>query len=516
MAMISHRPTRAGGAHIRRLLLVSLLLTLACIPGVSATTRPAASPPGLSAADWQAIQAQLPTTATALAGPPAQQDYLKAFNTQQEKYFGMSVAVSGDTVVVGGTGEAYVFVRNGSAWAQQAYLQSSTPTAREAFGIAVAVDGDTIVVGASFAGSGPLETSGAAYVFVRSGTAWTQQAYLQGANTASGDYFGFSVGISGDTIVVGAYGEDSSNPGVNAPPNEVAYNSGAAYVFVRNGAQGAPAWTQQAYLKASQTGQEDTFGMHVAVSGDTVVVGASAEDSSTTGVNSTPNEAIFSAGAAYVFVRNSGIWTQQAYLKASNTGIYDTFGMGVAVDADTIVVGAYGEDSSTTGSNSTPNEDAADAGAAYVFVRNSGIWTQQAYLKASNSGAGDGFGARVAIDGTTIVVGAVWEDSGSTGVNSVPNNSVAEAGAAYVFVRNSGIWTQQAYLKAANTSVEDRFGWSVSVSGTTIAVSAAWEDSSTTGVNTTPNEAAQNAGAAYVFGPTRRALYAPTLHASRP
>ena len=146
---------------------------------------------------------------------------------------------------------------------------------------------------------------------------------------------------------------------------------------------------QQAYLKASNPGSDDRFGWSVGISGDTVVVGALWEDSSTTGVNSTPNEGATDSGAVYVFVRNTGGWTQQAYLKASNSGASDYFGVGVGISGDTIVVGAQGEASTTTGVNSTPNDNASFAGAAYVFVRNSGVWTQQAYLKASNS-RGDG------------------------------------------------------------------------------------------------------------------------------
>jgi hypothetical protein len=165
----------------------------------------------------------------------------------------------------------------------------------------------------------------------------------------------------------------------------------------------------------------------VAVSGDTVVVGARFEDSSTTGVNGTRNELAADAGAAFVFVRNAGVWTQQAYLKPLNVGttqVGDEFGTSVAIAGDTVVVGAYLEDSSTTGVNGTPNESAAEAGAAHIFVRSGTTWTQQAYLKPSAVGstqAGDRFGISVAVAGDTVVVGAYAEDSSSTGVNSTPN-----------------------------------------------------------------------------------------------
>ncbi|NJM38780.1 MAG: hypothetical protein HC845_13425, partial [Akkermansiaceae bacterium] len=246
--------------------------------------------------------------------------------------------------------------------------------------------------------------------------------------------------------------------------------------------------TQQAYLKASNAGEDDLFGSSVAVSGDTVVVGAEGEDSSTTGVNSTPDELASDAGAAYVFVRSGGAWSQQAYLKALNAEATDNFGFSVAISGDTVVVGAFLEDSSTTGANSTPNELTANSGAAYVFARSGTTWSQQAYLKASNPGVNDFFGWSVAVSGDTVVVGAQNEDSSTTGVNSTPNESALNAGAAYVFARSGTIWSQQAYLKASNTGANDNFGSSVAISGDTVVVGAESEDSSTTGVNSTPNE----------------------------
>ena len=311
----------------------------------------------------------------------------------------------------------------------------------------------------------------------------------------SNDGFGYSVAVSGDTVVVGATGEDSSTTGVNSTPNESASNAGAAYVFTRSGTT----WTQQAYLKASAVSSSDEFGYSVAVAGDMVVVGARNEDSNTTGVNSTPNESASNAGAAYVFVRSGTTWTQQAYLKASHVSASDNFGISVAVSGDTVVVGASGEDSSLTGVNSTPDESVSNAGAAYVFVRSGTTWAQQAYLKASQVTANDNFGTSVAVAGDTVVVGASNEDSSTTGVNSTPDESVSDAGAAYVFLRSGTTWTQQSYLKASQVSASDNFGNSVAVSGDTVVVGAQNEDSSTAGVNRTPDDLSFNTGAAYLF-----------------
>jgi len=402
---------------------------------------------------------------------PAQQAYVKASNTDVGDAFGWSVAVSGDTMVVG------------------AWLESSSATG---------VDGDQ--------SDNRARWSGAAYVFVRNGTNWSQQAYLKASNTGAEDEFGTSVAVSGDTIVIGAPYEDGNATGVDGDQyNDSASQAGAAYVFVRNGTN----WSQQAYLKASNTGAGDDFGLSVAVSGDTVVVGAPGESSNATGVNGNQtNDLAFASGAAYVFVRTGTTWSQEAYLKASNTGEFDDFGWSVAVSGDTVVVTADAEDSRSIGVNGNQsNNFATDSGAAYVFVRSGTNWTQQAYLKASNTGAGDYFGGgygiygSVAVSGNTVVVGAPDEDSNATGVNgNQSNNTATNSGAAYVFVRSGTTWSQQAYLKASNTGADDRFGWSVALAGDTVVVGATREDSNATGVNGNQTDnSTDGSGAAYVF-----------------
>jgi hypothetical protein len=335
----------------------------------------------------------------------------------------------------------------------------------------VAIAGDIIVVGArredSIDNAGPFD-SGAAYVFERSGNTWAQTAYLKASNQGAGDNFGASVAVDGDTIVVGAVGEDSSSRGVNSVPDNSATGAGAAYVFVRDGAS----WVQQGYLKNNNTSFDQRMGWSVAISGDTIAAGAYAEHSDTAGINSTPNTRSSETGAVYVFVRNGTAWTQEAYIKANPSGASDRFGWAVGISGDTIVSSAYSEDSDTTGVNSTPNDDAPVAGAAYVFVREGTTWTQQAYLKASNTQADDVFGWSAAISGDTVVVGAYHEDSDSTGVNSIPNEGRSGAGAAYTFVRNGSTWTQRDYLKGSNIGIFDEFGFSVAVSEPTIVVGA--------------------------------------------
>ncbi len=401
-----------------------------------------------------------------IAGTWTQQAYIKASNAEAGDQFGISVALSSDgsTLAVGAIGEAsavggtptdntapsagavYVFTRDGGGvWTQQAYVKASTIGAGDQFGFSVALssDGNTLAVGAigeaSAVGGTPTDntapSAGAVYVFTRSVTTWIQQAYVKASTIGAGDQFGFSVALSGDgiTLAVGAIGEDSS--GVSETDNS-ATNAGAVYVYTRSGIT----WTQQAYVKASNTGTGDQFGFSVALSsnGNTLAVGAIGEDSS--GVSETDNSAT-NAGAVYVYTRIGTAWTQQAYVKASNTGAGDQFGFSVSLsgDGDTLAVGAIGESSAATGIGGNPADNtAANAGAVYVFNRSSitATWTQQAYVKASNTGASDQFGFSVALSSesnNTLAVGATGEDSSAPGIGgNQADNSAPGAGAVYV------------------------------------------------------------------------------------
>lgn len=327
-----------------------------------------------------------------------------------------------------------------------------------------------------------------------------QQAYLKASNPGNGDRFGYSVALSGDTLVVGVPGEDSDAKIVNGnQASDLAGDSGAAYVFVRSG----NTWSQQAYLKASNAGFLDYFGTSVAISGDTIVIGAPGEDSNAKGVGGDQNNDLSEdSGAVYVFTRTGGVWTQQAYIKASNTDAFTSFGQSVAISRDTLIAGAPYESSAGTGVNGSQGGNGALAsGAAYVFVRSASVWSQQAYLKASNTGENDVFGWSVGIDGDTAVVGAPNESSSAAGVNgNQSDDSASHSGAAYVFARNAGVWTKQAYLKASNTGTDDEFGRAVAISGNTVLVGAPGESSGATGVyGNQADNSAEKAGAAYVF-----------------
>jgi len=311
-------------------------------------------------------------------------------------------------------------------------------------------------------------------------SAFAQQSYQKASNASSLDLFGADVAISGTTLVVGAVLEDSDGTGQG---DNSAMDSGAVYVFVRNGNN----WVQQAYLKSSNVDADDAFGSSISISGDTIVIGASQEDGN--GTNQSDNSLI-NSGAVYVFTRSAGVWTQQAYLKASNLDANDAFGTSVAIDGDSIIVGAASE--SGDGSIETDNS-MVDAGAAYIFTRSGSTWSQQAYLKASNADIGDSFGTTVAFDTDTVVIGAIAEDSDGTGES---DNSVNNAGAAYVFTRTGSSWSQQAYLKASSTGIDDVFATSVDIDADVVVIGAVGE-SSDGSIDT--NNSAVSAGAAYVF-----------------
>jgi hypothetical protein len=407
----------------------------------------------------------------------SQQAYVKASNTGAGDQFGFAVALSsdGNTLVVGApfedsaatgiggnqasnaagnSGAVYAFTRSGATWSQQAYLKASNTGANDSFGRAVALsgDGNTLAVGAQQEdsaatgiggnqASNAAGNSGAAYVFTRSGAAWSQQAYVKASNTGANDLFGIAVALSGDgnTLAVGATQEDSAATGIGGnQASNAAGNSGAVYAFTRSGA----AWSQQAYLKASNTGAGDRFGGKVALSndGNTLAVGAQAEDSAATGING--NQASNTAtdsGAVYVFTRSDAVWSQQAYLKASNTGAGDLFGIAMALsgDGNLLAVGGPQEDSAATGIGGNQADNSAlNSGAAYVFTRAGATWSQQAYVKASNTGANDLFGFAVALsgDGNTLAVRAHLEDSAATGIGGdQTSNAALDSGAAYLY-----------------------------------------------------------------------------------
>ncbi|HEX6972867.1 MAG TPA: Ig-like domain-containing protein, partial [Vicinamibacterales bacterium] len=341
--------------------------------------------------------------------------------------YGVATAMDGDTLVIGSNstengrvlaGAAYVFVRDGARWKLQAKLVPSDPVAIHFFGWAVDVSGDTIVVGApgdNFAGT----YSGAAYVFVRNGTTWTQRAKLVPSVTRAGDEFGTSVAIDQDTIVAGANYHDDGAP-----------DGGAAFVFVRNGT----AWSQQAHLLAQDASAQAWFGLSVAVHGERIAVGAIYDDARGT-----------DSGAVYTFQRSGTSWSQQAKLVASDGAAGDTFGFSVAMRGDRLVTGA-----SAFGASS------GASGAVYVFDHDGTNWVESQKLASADApGAGFyGFGVSVALTDSMLIVGAHGDDSGGT-----------NSGAAYVFEQAAGSWTQQRKIVAPQPTAGAEFGVTVAADG---------------------------------------------------
>jgi hypothetical protein len=338
-----------------------------------------------------------------------EQQKIQASDKQGSDFFG-TVAISGDgnTAIVGASGEdtggslagaAYIFTRSGTTWNEQQKIQASDKQGGDNFGRSVSIssDGNTVIVGAEGEDTGGGD-AGAAYIFTRSGTTWTQQKKIQASDKQGGDGFGYSVAISGNgnTAIVGASGEDTV-VGTNT-----IYDTGAAYIFTRSGTT----WNEQQKIRASDKEQNDRFGTSVAISddGNTAIVGALYEG---TGGGQ--------AGAAYIFTRSGTNWNEQQKIQASDKQASDNFGESVSISSDgnTVIVGAWRED---TGGR--------DAGAAYIFTRSGTNWNEQQKIQASDKQFGDNFGESVAIsgDGNTTIVGAWREGTGGT-----------DAGAAYTF-----------------------------------------------------------------------------------
>lgn len=313
-------------------------------------------------------------------------------------------------------------------------------------------------------------------------------AFFKSSNSDPNDQFGSAVAISGNIAAVGAPFEDGASIGIDGPDNNDLHNIGAVFLFARNGL----AWTGTSYLKPSLIpdglflNSPKQFGTSLAFSGNTLVVGAPGDPSPNGGVNANEDAtgAPFS-GAVYVFVFENDTWTQQAYIKTPVPGADDRFGERVALDGDTLVVGAPFEDSSATTVDGPDNDDAPDAGAAYVYERIGTTWSFSGYLKPSNGEAGDEFGSAVAVSGDRILVGSPKEDGA--------------AGAAYLFERNGATWDQKPILKAPNTGPDDRFGAAVAIHGDVAFVGAPFEDGNSEGLDGPDNDAGLNNGAVYGF-----------------
>ncbi|MCO4768996.1 MAG: helix-hairpin-helix domain-containing protein [Deltaproteobacteria bacterium] len=414
-------------------------------------------------------------------------------------------------------------------WTEEAKVFADNNGWNDNMGDAIAIDGDVMVVGAAYedgctdAGDNDCYSAGAAYVFAKDGSgAWQQEGVLKPMDASGNgnfvaqnyDWFGQTVAISGDTIVVGVEWEDGCDPLINDGSADGCYSSGAAYVYSRSIVDGNVSWNQEAYLKPAQLRNYDYFGSDVAIDGDTIVIGAEGDDSCNGGVDAAPAldaDATFcnSSGAAYVFERDSqGVWSQDAYLKGSNPDSYDDFGT-VAISGSLIAVGADGDDSYGTGTTADPTtNNCTNSGAVTLFVRigeGDISWAQEAYLKADNAWIGDGFGDSVDIDLDTLAVGAPFEDGCEADSSVLSGDNCSSSGAVYTYLRTeepgNGIsWTEEGYLKASNTANFSGFGTEVAIYEDSVLASQYSEDGCGQGIDSAMGNAnCWNSGSAQIF-----------------
>lgn len=473
--------------------------------------------------------------------------YIKASNSNANDAFGGAVAISdsGNTIAVAAptedsasasnqsnnsltdAGAVYVFHHDGSTWLQQAYLKASTPGQQDNFGdsLALSADGHTLVVGAPLEDSDATgidgdqnndnaEHAGAAYVFKRSNGLWTQTAYIKASNTQAEDYFGDELAISADGLylAISAPGEQSPSAGVNAEQSDQGTSNledaGAVYVFKYQ----SQAWQQLAYIKAPNPSAEDQFGHRVKLSASaplTLAISSYHEDGSNSGINAPFNDNSARTGAVWIYDEVNGSLAYSDYIKASNAGSHDWFGVDIDLSADgnTLAVGAIYEDDASTGVGSPlGGAQATQSGAVYVYQR-SGIdqnWQQQAYIKASNTGQGDSFGYALSLsnDGDTLAVAAINEDSNSQGINGEQsNNDLTNSGAVYLFTRATSNWSQNTYIKAAKPGYLDNFGNRLALSGdgNSLVVGTANNDGESNGINPPDSGNLSNSGAIFIY-----------------
>lgn len=325
---------------------------------------------------------------------------------------------------------------------KQQKLLPSDGKAEDQFGYSVAIDGRTVLVGAHNTDAENIQDSGAAYVYTLGDTGWQQQAKLVAEPAYAGDTLGGNVALRNNMAMLGAIRRDDRGE-----------DSGAVFFFERKN----HSWSQKQILTAIDANAGDAFGQSIALSTKYLVIGAPHSDA--------PHK---DSGSAYVFIRDNNTWRFQTKLMANDGAAGDLFGISVAINGNTILVGADLND-----------EQAENAGAVYVYVFDGKQWIHQAKLVAKDGANTDIFGVRMALYGDTALISARRDDIDGVGV---------DAGSAYLFERTDGIWTQTQKLVAPDGAADDRFGRGVALDKETALISAMHHDSK-----------GNNAGALYVF-----------------
>lgn len=402
-----------------------------------------------------------------------------ASDREDDARFGYSVSISGNKAVVGAygadgkelttsswqaVGAAYVFEYDGASWVQSETLVSSDYSSYDIFGYSVSISGDRIVVGAfqedhDELGGNLMYTAGSAYVFEYDGGSWGETAKLVASDRGSDDYFGRSVSIDGDRIIVGANQNDDDDLGGN-----FLSDSGAAYIFEHDGVS----WAEVAKLVASDRGIGDYFGESVDISGDRVLVGTSREDEDASGGNT-----LTDSGSAYLFEYDGASWVQVVKLTASDRNTGDYFGFKVRIEGDRVIVGAPREDEDASGNNFI-----SSAGSVYIYEYNGITWSETEKLVANDRGGSYQFGQSIDIDGDKIVVGSVGNQT-----DDQNNNTINFSGAAYVFKYNAGVWSQEAKVVATDRGEDDLYGISSGISNNRVIIGSHQEGEDENGQN---------------------------------
>ena len=421
--------------------------------------------------DWTLEQTTGPIEAVLPFAGPALSDFggilADQWNEQQKltasdaaagDNLGFSVSISGGTAVAGAQGDgegvwtksgaAYVFTLSADTWVQQQKISDPDPGSDAFFGRSVSIDGDTIVVGAPGVSVGGYEKAGSAYVFSFDGGTWHLQQKLSNPDPGASDYFGHAVSVSGDTIIVGAYYDDGAWA-----------DAGSAYIFTRVGGT----WGLPQRLDNPEPGPFDRFGVSVAIEGDTAMVGAEEDD-----------RGDYNSGSAYIFTRSGSIWSESQKLSNPDPTKNGRFGCSVSLHGDTAVVGARGNEVNGH----------VWAGSAYMFRRDGSAWNRQQTLANPDPLAYDNFGVSVALSGDTVMVGASGDDSGA-----------ADSGSMYVFMLNGDTWIQHQKLNNPDPSAYDNFGISASLSGKVGLIG-----------DSTDDDHGSSSGSAYVFVSCRTEL----------
>jgi hypothetical protein len=421
----------------------------------------------------------------------SEEAYIKASNPAAADGFGASIALSGDALLVGApwqdgaqggvattqssagatdSGAAYLFTRAGKTWTQQVYFKADAPSANDYFGTDVALLDDVVVIGAPRTDPTGVNAApprvGAAYVFARAANGtWSQQARLDPQGGAAGDLFGLRILLSKELLVISAPAEKAG-----------AQSTGAVYLFSRT----ASGWQQTTKLTAARPIADSAFGSALALDGDTLVIGAQKDGTSES-----------AGGSVYVFTQQNGVWTERQRLEPAKPSAGATFGWSVAVQGNTLVVGAPRVTLSLT----------SPSGEAYVFERKAGQWSQTDILAAPVPRVTDYFGVDLVLTASGLLVGASGDASSSTGLaGNMQNNGAPQSGALYLYARQNDQFAMTTYIKASNTERSDAFGIVIGWSGDTIVAGANYESRRASGINPMRSGVAlMNSGAAYVI-----------------